>query len=155
MSRWKKGEAEIEKLLAGGDLESVKGAQADGHPWIVKARRTLTSASELASGDPDSSYVLAYDGARFACTALLIHQGLRPTTSGGHYAVDVAVREQFGGPFQHFGGMRRQRNELEYPSFASENLTAGDAEEALSLARELVDKAEQMLQHLGLFGPRG
>lgn len=153
MSRWTRGEAVIERLLTQGELELVKGAQADGSPWIAKARRTLTSAGELSGDDPDNAYVLAYDAARFACTALLTHQGLRPTTAGGHYAVDVAVREQFGGPFQQFGGMRRQRNELEYPQFATENLSTNDAEEALSLARELIDRAEQMLEHLGLFGP--
>ncbi|MGH8826169.1 MAG: hypothetical protein ACRDVZ_00960 [Jiangellaceae bacterium] len=71
---------------------------------------------------------------------------------GGHYAVDVAVREQFGGPFQQFGGMRRQRNELEYPSFAIENLTPDDAEAAVTLATELIDTAARMLSHLGRFG---
>lgn len=79
------------------------GAQADGQPWIAKARRTLASASELVHSDPDSAYILAYDAARFACTAVLSHQGLRPTTAGGHYAVDTAVRDQFGGPFEKFG----------------------------------------------------
>lgn len=151
MSRWSKGEATIEQLVANGELEIVAGARADGQPWIERARRTLRSASELASTDPDSAYVLAYDAARFACTAALIHQGLRPTTSGGHYAIDVAIREQLGGPFQQFGGLRRQRNELEYPTFASGNLSSGDAESATALAQELINKAEQMLPHLGFF----
>lgn len=92
-------------------------------------RHIALSAGELADTDPDSAYTLAYDAARFACTALLTHQGLRPTTTGGHDAVDVAVREQFG-------GMRRQRNELEYPAFATENLTANDADDAVKLATD-------------------
>ena len=129
----------------------LEGGQADGQPWIAKARRTLASAADLAGRDPDSAYVLAYDAARFACTALLNHQGLRPTTTGGHYAVDVAIREQFGGPFEQFGGMRRQRNELEY-RFAIESVTSSDADHAVTLATQLVDTAERVLPHLGLFG---
>ena len=37
----------------------------------------------------DSAFVLAYDAARYAARALLAQQGLRPTTSGGHYVVEV------------------------------------------------------------------
>lgn len=151
MSRWQRGEATIEQLLANGELGTVTGAQADGAPWIAKARRTLASAGELVDTDPDSAYVLAYDAARFACTAALAHQGLRPTTAGGHYAVDVAVRNQFGGPFQQFGAMRRQRNELEYPTFATDSLDPSDAKTAVAIARELTDTAENLLPHLGLF----
>lgn len=47
--------------------------------WLVRARRTVTAARAVADLDPDSAYVLAYDAARQACTALLAHQGLRPT----------------------------------------------------------------------------
>lgn len=80
MSRWAKGEETIEEFLANRELETIVGAQSDGRSWIDKARRTLKSASELTGADPDSAYVLAYDAARFACTALLAQQGLRATT---------------------------------------------------------------------------
>jgi hypothetical protein len=151
MSRWQKGEATIERLLADGELQQVTGAQADGQPWISKARRTCASAAELIDSDPDSAYVLAYDAARFACVALLTHQGLRPTTTGGHYAVDLAVREQFGGPFEQFGALRRQRNELEYPSLATDTLTPSDADTAVTITTKLIDAAERMLPHVRLF----
>lgn len=42
--------------------------------------------------------------------------GTPTATSGGHYAVEVALRAQFGEGFRPFGAMRRRRNELEYPS---------------------------------------
>ena len=151
MGRWLRGEATIERLLADGELQTVLGAQADGQPWITKARRTCASAAELTNTDPDSAYVLAYDAARFACTALLAHQCLRATTSGGHYAVDLAVREQFGGPFMQFGALRRQRNELEYPMFVTDPLTRSDADTAVTITTELIDAAERMLPHLGRF----
>lgn len=151
MNRWRKGEAIVERLLAAGELQSVTGTQADGRPWIERGRRTRASAAELVETDPDSAYVLAYDAARFACAALLAHQGLRATTAGGHYALDVVVREQFAGSFEQFGGLRRQRNELEYPSLPTEHLASTDAAMAVTLATTMIDAAEQMLPHLALF----
>ena len=150
MNRWRNGEAAIERLISDGELQVLAGAEANGEPWIAKARRTLRSAANLAGSDPDSAYVLAYDAARFACNALLHQQGLRPTTTGGHYAVDVAIREQFGGPFEQYGGLRRQRNELEY-KMTIDSVTPGDADGAVTLATKLVEAAGELLPHLGLF----
>ncbi len=85
----------------------------------MKAHRTLSTAETAADNDPDSAFTLAYDAARFACTALLAQQGLRATTRGGHYAVELAVRSQFAGTFDRFGGLRRQRNGLCVPMSAA------------------------------------
>jgi uncharacterized protein (UPF0332 family) len=151
MKRWPKGEAEIEGLLTSGHLQAVMGALADGTVLLDKAERTLSTASGIA-GDPDSAYSLAYDAARFAGTALLAQQGLRPTTSGGHYAVEQALRAQFGeGNFRSFGSLRRRRNELEYPRRADDHATDAEAEQALSTARGLLDAAARILPELGLF----
>ncbi len=152
MSRWQGGEADIERLLAGGDLQAVTGAAANGEQWLSKARRTLNTATGAADTDPDSAFTLAYDAARFACTALLAQQGLRATTRGGHYAVEVAVRSQFDGTFDLFGGLRRQRNDIEYPMIVAAQLTPADAQSAIALATELIDAAEKLRPHLGLFG---
>lgn len=83
MARWPRGEAEIERLLGLGHLQTVTGAAADGQPLLDKANRTLATAASITSSDPDSALVLAYDAARYATTALLAQQGLRPTTAGG------------------------------------------------------------------------
>lgn len=151
MTRWQRGEAEIERLLAGGELQGLTGAAADGGQWLSKARRTLNTAANAADADPDSAFTLAYDAARFGCTALLAQQGLRATTRGGHYVVEVAVRSQFGAAFDRFGGMRRQRNDIEYPVTVVAGLTPDDAKSAIAVASELIDAAEQLLPHLGLF----
>lgn len=90
------GEAEIEALLTKDELQALTGSAANGEPWLDKARRTFESAMRLAPTDPSSAYVLAYDAARQACVGLLAHQGLRPTSRGGHYAVERAVTAQFG-----------------------------------------------------------
>ncbi len=78
-------------------------------------RRTAATAAGLIATDAYSAYILAYDATRFACVSLLAQQGMRATTSGGHYAIERAVRAQFGPGFRPFGDLRRRRNELEYP----------------------------------------
>jgi hypothetical protein len=91
VSRWSRGEASIEQQLRVGDLQSVRGGQADGSPWLVKAGRIVETAAGLVAVDPGSAITLAYDAARFAAMAVLAQQGLRATTRGGHLAVDDAT----------------------------------------------------------------
>ena len=79
---------------------------------MEKAVVTLETARSAIDRDPHSAFVLAYDASRHALTALLAHQGVRPTTRGGHYAVEQAVRAQFGLGFRQFGALRRRRNWL-------------------------------------------
>ncbi len=151
MTRWVRGEAEVEQLIAAGQLELVAGAQADGTPLVEQARKTAVTAVKLVDDDAYSSYVLAYDAARFACVGLLAQQGLRATTSGGHYAVERAVRAQFGDGFRPFGALRRRRNELEYPHTPTDTASASEAEEAAEIAQQLISAAAQLLPQLGFF----
>ena len=95
--------------------------------------------------------MLAYDAARQALTALLAHQGLRPTTKGGHYAVEQAIRAQFGPGFRQFGALRRRRNELEYPERPGDDATDDEAIEAVENARALIAAANGLLDQLGMF----
>lgn len=151
MTRWPRGEAEIEGLLAAKQLQRVTGGQANGDHLLEKATRTLVTASAIAAADPDSAYVLAYDGARYVGTALLAHQGLRSTTSGGHYAVEVALRAQFGEGFRSFGVLRRRRNELEYPNVPGERTSQDEAYGAVQEAQRLLRAAQELLPSLSLF----
>jgi HEPN domain-containing protein len=149
--RWSAGEAEVERLLDQGSIERVQGAQADGESWLERARRGLDAARIVAEAAPDSSIILAYDAARQACVALLAQQGLRPTTSGGHYAIEEATRAQFGASLRAFGGLRRRRNELEYPLYPTERAGAAEAAEALKTADEIIDAVTRLLPNLGFF----
>ncbi|OUC91363.1 HEPN domain-containing protein [Streptosporangium minutum] len=151
MTRWTRGEADIERMLASGELQRVRGEAADGTGWMEKATTTLASAEELKTGDPNSAYTLAYDAARFACAGLLAQQGLRATVSGGHYAVQQTVIRQFGSTFEPYGTMRRRRNELEYPEFPDEVVETVEADRAIAAARSLIDAADKLLSHLSLF----
>lgn len=151
MARWILGEAEIEALIASGDLQTLTGAAADGRRLLEKAALTLGTARAVAERDPDSAFVLAYDAARQAATALLAHQGLRPTTKGGHYAVEQAMRAQFGPGFRRFGALRRRRNELEYPERPGDDASVDEANDSIQHAHAIVTAARGLLEQLGLF----
>jgi hypothetical protein len=151
VSRWARGEAEIADLLKTGQLQPVTGGQANGERLLDKARRVVDSAAAIVESDPDSAYVLAYDAARHAGTALLAHQGLRPTSRGGHYALDLALRAQFGPGFRAFSTLRRRRNELEYPEVPDETADHTEATEAINDARHLIEAAAHVLPRLTMW----
>ena len=151
MSGWPVGAAEIDELLADRSLQQVTGTAADGGPGLARAHQTFTSAQVLLANDPANAFVLAYDAARQACSALLAHQGLRPTAGGGHIAVERAVRAQFGAVFVAYGGLRRRRNEVEYPSHPDEAVAHDEAAAALDAVEAIMSAAEQLLPHLTLF----
>lgn len=141
----------MEALLGRGELQKVAGAAAHGERLMAKAAITLATARSVIASDPDSAFVLAYDAARQSLTALLAHQGLRPTTKGGHYAVEQAVRAQFGSGFRQYGALRRRRNELEYPEHVDDDATASEASEAVENAQVILTAAEGLIDQLGLF----
>ena len=151
MARWQRGEAEIEQLVRRGELEHVTGAGADGETLLAQARKTAATAGGLIHADAHSAYVLAYDAARFACNALLTQQGLRATTAGGHYAVERAMRAQFGDGFRPFADLRRRRNELEYPRLPSDMAAEEEAERAVGVAESLIKAASALIGQLAFF----
>jgi hypothetical protein len=151
VARWPRGEAEVEQLVSRRELELVTGSQADGTALLAQARRTATTAAGLVESDTHSAYVLAYDAARFACNALLAQQGLRATTSGGHYAVERAVRAQFGEGFRSFGDLRRRRNELEYPRLPSDTPTTEEVQHAVEDADRLIAAVDRLISGLTFF----
>lgn len=151
MPKWQMGEAEVQALVDRRDLELVTGAAADGAPLLTQAQRTAATAAGLVQSDPYSAYVLAYDAARFACNSLLAQQGIRATTQGGHYAVELAVRAQFGQGFRPFADLRRRRNELEYPRLPADTASTEEAQEAVEVTQRLIAAAGQLLDQLTFF----
>lgn len=149
---WSKGQAEIEQLLRDGDLQALSRSSASGAGLLELARQRLESARRLAEDDPDSCYVLAYDAARYACSVLLQHQGLRPTQKGGHVAVERAVRAQFQA-FEGFGLMRRQRHLLEYPGASYTSIDTTAAAATLDEVGRMIDGAAELIDHLPFFEP--
>ena len=123
---------------------------------LTSARRHVGSARLTAEQDPEAAYSLAYDAARKSATALLNHQGLRPTTAGGHLAVIDAIRAQFPGVpgLTSLDRLRRRRNQAEYPDPRGyDPITAAEANDAISVANACLASAERLLQldELGVF----
>jgi hypothetical protein len=58
MSRWKRGEATVAKLLIDRHLQRISGEMSEGQAWLDKAGRTLSSAGLVVDSDPESALVL-------------------------------------------------------------------------------------------------
>jgi uncharacterized protein (UPF0332 family) len=141
----------VERLLEAGELDSLHKSAADGAPLLAQAERRLKIAETALEIDSDGAYTNAYDAARLAATALLVQQGLRPTTAGGHRAVEEALIAQFGPGFSRFSVLRRRRHELDYPSATYTEASQAEAADAVGTARAFLDAAAKILPQLGFF----
>jgi HEPN domain-containing protein len=149
--KWTRGGADVEQLIADGRLEPVTGAAADGSGLLRSAEALLSSARREREHNPEAAYVLAYDAARKAATALLAQQGLRPRSVGHHVTVETAVKAQFGGPFDSFGLLRRRRGEIEYPQRPGDDIDRDEADEAILAAARITEATHQLLAQLDLY----
>jgi hypothetical protein len=77
-----RGSEVIERLLEDRHLEEVPADADTVDRLIATARRHIASATTSAESDPEGALALAYDASRNSATALLGHQGLRPTSAG-------------------------------------------------------------------------
>jgi hypothetical protein len=156
MTRWRKGEGTIERLLQTRHLDQVPGDTDIPTSLIGAARRHVTSARGCSATDPEGAYALAYDAARKAATALLAYQGLRPTSVGGHIAVVEAIQAQFPDVpgLRSLDRLRRRRNQAEYPDPAGyDPITEEEADEVVDVAEHAVESTIKLLElpQLGVF----
>lgn len=156
MARWNKGSEVIERLLDDRRLEEVPADADTVDRLIATAHRHIASATRNAESDPEGALALAYDAARKTATALLAHQGLRPTSTGGHIAVVDAINAQFPGieGLKSIDRLRRRRNQAEYPDPRDyDPVTAEEVDDAVAAATACIDAAERLLEvpQLGLF----
>lgn len=92
---------------------------------IESARRHVATGGTATTNDPEGAFALAYDAARKAANALLAHQGLRATTTGGHIVIVEAMNAQFPGVagLKSIDRLRRRRNQAEYPDPSTTTLS--------------------------------
>jgi uncharacterized protein (UPF0332 family) len=148
VSRWAKGAEQVAALIEARHLQRVVGDPDTVSALLTSARRHVESAKLAVSQDPEAAYSLAYAAARKSATALLIHQGLRPTTAGGHLAVVDTVRVQFPGVpgLTSLDRLRRRRNQAEYPDPRGyDPITEQEANDAIKVAGDCVTSAERLL----------
>lgn len=150
---WQRGADEVEGLLRDGSLERISGAAADGTALLDSAGGLLASAKRELDINPEAAYVLAYDGARKACAALLAQQGLRTRSGGHHVTTEQVVRAQFGGAFDAFSVLRRRRSEIEYPRHPGDDIGTEEAADAIDRAAAIHAAAGELLPHLTMFRP--
>ncbi len=156
MPRWNKGREIIERQLEDRHLEAVPADADTVERLIETARRHIASATTNAECDPEGALALAYDAARKTATALLAHQGLRPTSAGGHIGVVEAINAQFPGVdgLKSIDRLRRRRNQAEYPDPQEyDPVTTDEVEDAIATATACIAAAEKLLEvpQLGLF----
>jgi HEPN domain-containing protein len=156
MPRWRTGEVTINALLERSHIQRVAADSETGETLVATSERHAQSAATLTDSDPEAAFSLAYDAARKAVTALLAHQGLRPTTAGGHIAIVEAITAQFPGVagLKSLDRLRRRRNQAEYPDPAGyDAITPKEATEALDAARATISAARRLLNapQLGVF----
>lgn len=152
MTGWATGRREIADLLDRGHLDKITGEAANGDYLLAQARQRLDSAHTVLSIDPVGAFELAYDCVRTTAAALLTQQGLRGKSAGGHAAICLAVRAQFGERFDFFNVMRRVRNKLEYPRDPDDLLISeAEVQQAIAYAEETLDAAGQLLPLLKIW----
>ncbi len=148
MPKWNKGSEVIERLLESRHLERVPADDHTVEALIASARRHVTSASTTAVDDPEGAFSLAYDAARKTATAVLAHQGLRPTSAGGHIVLVDAVNAQFPGVagLKSIDRLRRRRNQAEYPDPHNyDPVTTDEVEDAIVAAHACLDAVEKLI----------
>lgn len=148
MVRWNKGSEVVGRLLDARHLERVPADVDTVAALIASARRHIASAVTTGSDDPEGAFTLAYDAARKTATALLAHQGLRPTSGGGHIVIVEAMNAQFPGVagLKSIDRLRRRRNQAEYPDPQQyDPVTADEVDDAIEAARACVSAAEKLI----------
>jgi hypothetical protein len=156
MLRWMKGRDRVDALLAERRLERVAANRELADEYLAQSRAHLRTSTVVAGTDPVGEFQLAYDSARKALASLLIVQGLRPTSAGGHVALYEAVLAQFDPPLgsivKNFGWMRPLRNDSEYPSLDRPVASVDDAVAGRAAAELMVDAAARLLDQLPPYG---
>lgn len=156
MGRWRQGAADIQRLIDVRHLQQVSADTETPQALLAAAERHIHTARLAAEHDHEGAYSMAYDAARKAATALLAHQGLRPTTAGGHIAVAEAVRAQFPGVpgLASLDRLRRRRNQAEYPQPRSyDPIHPDEVDDAITVADQCLGSARRLLvlDQLGIF----
>jgi hypothetical protein len=156
VSRWAKGAGRVTALIEAHHLQRVTCDPDAVNGLLASAHRHIESARLTADQDPEAAYSLSYDAARKSATALLAHQGLRPTTTGGHLAVVDTISAQFPGVpgLTSLDRLRRRRNQAEYPDSRSyDPITSDEASDAIAVAGDCLSSTARLLEldELGVF----
>lgn len=151
--KWDQGRSVVDQMLDARHLQRVPANRDLSDRYIEQARTARDSARQVSGHDPRSAYCLLYDAARFALTAILENQGLRPTERGGHLAVYDAVLAQLDPPMGNiirpFNEMRRIRHSVEYGDVYIPD--EHDLVDTYPLVEEIINMAVRVLDSMPVF----
>ena len=124
--------------------------RAQSDQLLTQAEAHLRSAKLLRDTDIAGAFVLAYDAARKALTAILVNQGLKPRGEGAHALLAEAVGSQLASALDlaGFGWMRTTRNATEYGSDRHPSATVADVDDAVDMATTIHQRARLVLDHM-------
>lgn len=153
--KWQQGRADIDKMLADGELERVQASREHADRLINQARRHLDSAEATCESDPEGC--LRHLVRRRSQGAVGDPGQPRAAThhQGGHLAVYHAVKAQLDPPMgqqlRPFDRMRRQRHDAEYPQIDTPELQPDDIRDDLPKIRAIIDIAERVLDNMSVY----
>jgi hypothetical protein len=142
-------------MLSAREIQRVTPSRVHADQLMAQARQNLETAVQNCDANPVVAYSALYDAARYALTAVLENQGLRPTTKGGHIAPYDAVRAQLDPPagprLEPYNQMRRTRHRGEYPDFTGPGIMAADVRDDLPDAEAIVEMCATVLDQMSPF----
>lgn len=133
--------------LPEGHLQETQTGPKDAFHELGIAELHLTSSDSISVNDPVGAYQLSYEAARKAIQALLMADGLRITSAGGHYAF-VKIAESgfsYAMEWRHFRTMRQIRNKAEYPDGDFVVIDRATLQEAITVSEILIAEVRKLL----------
>ncbi|HKY47885.1 MAG TPA: HEPN domain-containing protein [Acidimicrobiia bacterium] len=138
----------IDDLVRDGSFEAVPADPASARRILDEARRHVAAARQIATLDPSGAYVLSYDAARKAVSAVLLAGGYRAMSVPGAHAATARAAFSFGASeveqnrLRQLDQMRRHRNRSEY---GVRSFSAQETEGAIDLAEWIIEFAHQRI----------
>ncbi len=140
---------ELKAMAERQELEPIEPSAAKATALLADARRSLATCRSVASNDPKSALLLAWDGIAFpTLTAALALAGYRVTNRMGHHRVAVEAARQLLGDdalLSRIGSLRRMRDrgmyDMEPPELEEITEALGDCEQLIRLVAVAIQRA--------------
>ena len=138
---------ELKAMAARQELEIIEPSVVKAGELVTDARRSLATCRAIATSDPKSTLLLAWDGVAFpTLTAALALAGYRVTNRMGHHRAAVEASRQLlsADPLlSRIGSLRRMRDRGMYESELPE---VGEVIDALDDCEGLIQLVAQAVQ---------
>ena len=134
----------IDDLVREGSFEAVPADAATARRILDEARKHVAAARQIGELDRSGAYVLCYDAARKAVSAVLLAGGYRAMSVPGAHVATAKAAVSFGSSeaersrLRQLDQMRRHRNRSEY---GVRSFSAQETEGAIDLATWIIDFA--------------